>query len=139
MGKCMRLAAAALALSLVRCDYVQPALLRVGAQLSGSPAPPGLLTCRGDFGQFANGFIVTRPMELNFAVDWAAPSVTPLDREKPGRITSLTPLELSFEVQYEGYKVAYRLNRVDGSFSQRPNLGGVFFGTCETKSLDKKF
>jgi hypothetical protein len=139
MGRYARLAAAVLALSLVRCDYVQPVLLRVGAQLSGSPTPPALLTCRGDFGQFAHGFMVTRPMELNFAVDWAAPLVTPLDRGKPARIISLTPLELSFDVQYDGYKVAYLLNRVDGSFSQRPNLGGVFSGTCETKPLDKKF
>ena len=45
----------------------------------------------------------------------------------------LNAIELSFEVQYETYKAAYHLDRVQSIFSQRPNLGGVFFGRCYLK------
>jgi hypothetical protein len=142
MGRYARLAAAALALSLAGCDYVQTQL----QQLQGLPPQPVQLVCDGDFGQFANGFIVTRPMVLHFAVDWTAPSVTPLDGGyKPAKVIALTLLELSFEVQYEGYRIAYHLDRVNGTFSQRPyllgqgpNQGGVYFGNCVIKPLDKK-
>jgi hypothetical protein len=145
MGRYARLAAAALALSLAGCDYLQTQLQQAGMQ-QGLPLRPVQLVCNGDFGQFANGFIVTRPMVLHFAVDWAAPSVAPLDGGyKPAKIIALTPLELSFEVQYEGYRVAYHFDRVNGTFSERPNLfgqganqGGVYFGTCESKPLETK-
>jgi hypothetical protein len=141
MGRYARLAAV-LALSLAGCDYIQTQL----QQAQGLPLRPVQLVCNGDFGQFANGFIVTRPMVLNFVVDWTAPSVTPLDGgSKPAKIIALTPLELSFEVQYEGYRVAYHLDRVNGNFSQRPNLlgqgpnqGGVYFGTCVIKPLESR-
>jgi hypothetical protein len=141
MGKYAHLAAA-LTLSLAGCDYIQTQL----RQAQGFPPPPVLLACNGDFGQFANGFIVSRPMVLHFVVDWTAPSVTPTDGGyKPAKITALTQLELSFEVQYEGYRVAYHLDRVTGTFSQRPNLlgqgpnqGGVYFGHCEIKPLETK-
>jgi hypothetical protein len=141
MGRYARLAVA-LALSLAGCDYLQAQL----RQAQGLPPPPAQLVCDGDFGQFANGFIVTRPMVLHFAVDWTAPSVTSLDGGfKPAKIIALTPLELSFEVQYEGYRVAYHLDRVNGNFSQRPNLfgqgpnqGGVYFGTCVLTPLENK-
>jgi hypothetical protein len=140
MGRYARLAIAALALSLAGCDYMQTQL----QQAQGLPPRPVQLACGGDFGQFANGFIVARPMDLHFAVDWAAPSVTPLDGGfKPAKIIALTPLELSFEVQYEGYRVAYHLDRVNGTFSQRSNLfgqganqGGVYFGSCVIKPLE---
>jgi hypothetical protein len=146
MGRYARLAAAALALSLAGCDYVQTQLQLAGV-LQGVPPLPVQLVCNGDFGQFANGYIVSRPMVLHFAVDWAVPSVTPLDGGfKPAKIIALTPLELSFEVQYEGYRVAYHFDRINGTFSQRPNLfgqganqGGVYFGSCEIKPLDAKF
>jgi hypothetical protein len=115
------------------------AMLALGMTGFGNQPQPGLLSCTGDFGQFANGFIVTRLMELNFAVDWTTPSVTPLNGGSPARIISMTSLEVSFEVQYEGYRAAYHLNRVDGTFSQRPNLGGIFFGRCELKPLETKF
>jgi len=141
MGRYARLAATALALSLAGCDYVQT--LQQAGMLQGLPPRPVQLVCDGDFGQFANGFIVTRPMVLHFAVDWMAPSVTPLDGGyKPATIIALNALELSFEVQYEGYRVAYHLDRVNGTFSQRPNLGrganlgGVYFGTCATRPLE---
>jgi hypothetical protein len=144
MGRQARLAAAALALSLAGCDYVQIQLQQAG--LLQAPLGPVQLVCDGDFGQFANGYIVSRPMILHFAVDWAVPSVTPLDGGfKPAKIIALNSLELSFEVQYEGYQVAYHLDRVHGTFSQRPNLfgqganqGGVYFGRCETKPLDNR-
>jgi hypothetical protein len=140
MGRYARLAAAALALSLASCDYIQTQL----QQAQGLPPRPVQLVCDGDFGQFANGFIVTRPMVLHFAVDWAAPLVTPLDGGyKPATIIALTPLELSFEVQYEGYRVAYHFDRVNGTFTERPNLlvqgpnqGGVYFGSCVTRPLE---
>jgi hypothetical protein len=143
MGRYARLAAAALALSLTGCDYIQTQLQQAG-MLQSLPPRPVQLVCDGDFGQFANGFIVTRPMVLHFAVDWTVPSVAPLDGGyKPAKIIALTPLELSFEVQYEGYRVAYHLDRVGGTFSQRPNLlgqgpnqGGVYFGTCVIKPLE---
>jgi hypothetical protein len=82
--------------------------------------------------------MVTRPMELKFVVDWQVPSVTPVDGGGPGRIIALTPLELSFAVQYEGYKAAYHLDRIGGTFSQRPKLGGVFFGRCDQRPLETK-
>ena len=112
-----------LSLSLAGCDYWQLPPL-------GPPAAVNLLVCNGDFGQFANGFLVARPMELSFVVDWVTPAVTPLNGGGATRIIALDVIELSFEVQYEGYKVAYHLDRVQGIFSQRPNLGGVFFGRC---------
>jgi hypothetical protein len=98
-----------------------------------------MLVCHGDFAQFANGFMVARPMELHFLVDWLAPWVVPTDGGATGRVIALTPLEFSFEVQYEGYRVAYHVNRVDGSISQRPNLGGVFSGKCDMQPLATRF
>jgi len=118
-----RLAAAILVLNLAACDYWQLPPL-------GPPAAVNLLVCNGDFGQFANGFPVSRPMQLSFVVDWATPAVTPLNGGGATRIIALNTIELSFEIQYEGYKAAYHLDRVQGIFSQRPNLGGVFFGRC---------
>jgi hypothetical protein len=128
MDRYARLAAAALALGLAGCDYLQSRAL----------VQPGLLVCQGDFGQFANGFMVARPMELKFVVDWLAPSVV-TDSGTPGRIIALTSIELSFEVPYEGYRVAYHVNRIDGTISQRPNLGGVFSGRCAMKPLEQTF
>jgi hypothetical protein len=140
MGRFARLAGATLVLALSGCVYVQQ--LREHFQPELQADWPALLACHGDFAQFANGFMVARPMELHFAVWWTAPAVQPTDGGSPARVLSLTPLELSFEVQYEGYKAAYHLNRVDGTFTQRPNLlgqgpnqGGVFFGTCGAKPL----
>jgi hypothetical protein len=132
MGRYARLAAAA-ALTLNGCTYVQQ--VRQVLQPETQPGWPSELICRGDFAQFANGFMVARPMELHFAVWWSTPAVQPIDGGGRTKILSLTALELSFEVPYEGYKVAYHLNRVDGAFTQRPNLGGVFFGNCTTKPL----
>ena len=128
--------AAALALSLGGCAYWQPIVDHF--QPPGF-AVPGLLVCHGDFAQFANGFMVARPMELKFAVNLTIPSITPLNGGGPGRIIALTPLELSFEVPYQGYKVLYRINRVSGTISQRPSPGGTFFGDCDVKALETKF
>ncbi|HVH80433.1 MAG TPA: hypothetical protein VM782_13645 [Stellaceae bacterium] len=125
IAKSVRLAAMALALTLTCCEYLPPGIL--------PPPQVSLLVCHGDFGQFANGFTVTRPMELSFIVDWLTPSVTPLNGGAPARILALNTIELSFDVKYEGYRAAYHLNRVDGTFSQRPNLGGVFFGRCDLR------
>ncbi|HTW52305.1 MAG TPA: hypothetical protein VME45_10460 [Stellaceae bacterium] len=133
MGRFARLAAGMLVLALSGCVYVQQLRQQIQPELQADW--PALLTCHGDFAQFANGFMVARPMELHFAVWWTVPAVQPTDGGSPARVLSVTPLELSFEVQYEGYKVAYHLNRVDGTFSQRPNLGGIFFGTCYPKPL----
>src|SRR5262249_37920479 len=99
---------------------------------------PQRLTCYGDFAQFANRFMVARPMELSFVVDWWAPSVTPLNGGGATKIIAVNPLELSFEVQYEGYRAAYHLDRVEGRFSQRPNIGGVFFGRCDLRPLETR-
>jgi hypothetical protein len=127
-----------LALSLAGCDDIVVQLRQAASWWPGIPVGPGLLACHGDFAQFANGFMVSRPMELNFVVDWQAPWVVPTNGGSTGRIISLTALEFSFEVQYEGYRAAYHLNRVDGTFSQRPNLGGVFFGKCEMRPYTTK-
>ena len=123
MGNVARVTGIAFALGLAGCDYWQLPPL-------GQPAPVNLLVCNGDFGQFANGFLVARPMELTFVVDWVTPAVTPLNGGGATRILALSTIELSFEVQYETYKAAYHLDRVQGILSQRPNLGGVFFGRC---------
>ena len=120
------------ALAPAGCDYVQH------WQAELQPGWPAELACHGDFAQFSNGFMVARPMELHFAVWWSVPAVQPIDGGSPALILSLTPLELSFVVKYEGYKVAYHLNRVDGTFTQRPNLGGVFFGNCDIRPLATK-
>lgn len=128
----VRLATAVLTLAPAGCVYIQQ------MQAEIQPAWPSQLTCRGDFAQFSNGFMVARPMVLHFAVWWTIPAVQPTDGGSPAQILSLTPLELSFAVRYEGYKVAYHLNRVDGSFTQRPNLGGVFSGNCDVKPLTTK-
>lgn len=125
-------AGAALTLALSGCAYVQQ------WQAEAQPGWPSQLVCHGDFAQFANGFWVARVMDLHFVVWWTAPAVQPTDGGSPAHILSLTPLELSFEVKYEGYKVAYHLNRVDGTFTQRPNLGGVFFGNCDIRPLATK-
>lgn len=122
-------AGAALMLTMGGCVYVQQ------WQTEVQPGWPSQLTCHGDFAQFSNGFMITRPMELRFAVWWTVPAIQPLDGGSTIQILSLTPLELSFEVQYEGYRVAYHLNRVDGSFTQRPSLGGVFSGNCYVQPL----
>ena len=126
-----------LALCLPGCERTQWVQFTRLIQPGNAPWPD-LLVCHGDFGQFANGYIVSRPMELSFVVDWAVPAVTPTNGGGPSRILSLTSLELSFEVPYETYKVAYHLDRVNGIFSQRPNLGGVFFGRCVVKPLETK-
>ncbi len=98
----------------------------------------GILVCRGDFGKFANGFMIARPMELKFVVDWQAPWVQ-TDGGKPGEIIDLTAMELTFEVQYDGYRVIYHVNRIDGTFSQRPNFGGAFYGNCDLLPYSTKF
>ncbi len=138
MGGYARLAVAALALTLSGCDYWQPKLQQLELQL-GVPAGPALLVCRGDFGQFANGFMVARPMKLHFIIDWATSTVTPTDGGGPTRLSALNSAALSFEIRYEGYRAAYNLDRVTGTFSQRPNLGGVFFGRCEINPYTTKF
>ena len=138
MGRYARLAVAALALTLSGCDYWPPKLQQLEL-LWGMPAGPALLVCRGDFAQFANGFMVTRPMELHFIIDWATSAVTPTDGGSPTRLSALNSAALSFEVQYGGYRAAYHLDRVTATFSQRPNLGGVFFGRCEMKPYITKF
>jgi len=137
MGRYARLLAAALGLapSLAGCDYLDAQLRQAGLWEPVAPGQPALLACRGDFAQFANGFMVTRPMELDFAIYWDKPAIFPLNGGSPARIITVNGLELSFEVQYEGYRAAYHLNRVDGTFSQRPNIGGVFFGRCDWKPL----
>ena len=131
MGRYARFAGAAAMLMVAACDYLP----------QWTPPEQSLLVCNGDFAQFANGFLVTRPMELDFAVYWTIPAIYPLNGGKgPAQILALNGLELSFEVQYEGYRAAYRLDRVTGTFSQRPNtgrpnLGGVYFGNCHLQPL----
>jgi hypothetical protein len=98
-----------------------------------------VLACSGDFGQFSNGFIVARPSELNFIVDWRVPSVYPVNGGSATQILSLNTAELSFVVQYEGYRAAYWINRLDGTISQRPNIGGVYFGRCDPRPFEQKF
>jgi hypothetical protein len=104
------------------------------------PAPPVVvLACSGDFGQFANGFLVARPSRVDFIVDWRVPSVYPVNGGGATQILSVNSAELSLEVQYEGYQAAYYVNRLDGAISQRPNLGGVFVGRCYPKPFQPKF
>ena len=127
-----RLVAVSAALSLASCDYYA---MQFGVQTG----PVALLACHGDFAQFRNGFMVARPMELNFVVDWLAPSVVPVEGGGPAKIIALSSLELTFEIPYEGYKAVYRVNRVDSTISQRPNLGGVFSGYCGLRPYTTNF
>jgi len=131
MGSYVRFAAAAAALSLAGCAYVETQV----QYATWSPEQAALLACHGDFGQFANGYPVNRPMELDFAAYWTIPAIYPLNGGSQARIIALNSLEVSFEVQYEGYRVAYHLDRVKGTFSQRPNLGGIYFGRCDLRPL----
>jgi hypothetical protein len=128
---------AALALGLAGCADMQAALWQWGWVPPGSG--PALLACYGDFAQFANKAIVARLSELKFVVDWATPSVTPLNGGGPAYVIALNALELSFDVPYEGYRAAYHLDRVGGVFSQRPSPGGVYFGRCELRPLTTQF
>jgi hypothetical protein len=131
----VRLAAALSILGLSGCAYLAPLTTAVTPTL----ATANLLACRGDFGQFANGFIVARPMELDFAVYWDQPAIFPLNGGgSPARGIAINSLGLSFEVQYPGYRAAYHLNRVDGTFSQQPGVGGVYFGRCELRPLETR-
>jgi len=98
----------------------------------------GLLSCNGDFGRFANGLLVGRPMQLNFVVDWLTPAVV-TDTGRTGRIITLTALELVFEIPYADYTATYRVNRIDGTISQQSSVGGVFHGNCDLASLETKF
>jgi len=132
MGRYARFVLAALAIGMTGFDFFGQAFL--------GPAPPVVvLDCAGDFGQFANGFLVARPSQLDFIVDWRVPSVYPVNGGGATRILSINSAELSFEVQYEGYRAAYYVNRLDGTISQRPNLGGVFFGRCAPKPYAPQF
>jgi len=135
MGRYTCLAGGALALMLSGCVYVQQ--MRQAMQSGLGPGGTSQLACQGDFIRLKNGFPYTRPMQLNFAVYWTSetPAIIPLEDGAPAQVLSVTPLELSFLVQYRGYKATYRLNRVDGSFTQRPNFGGVFSGACEFEPL----
>jgi hypothetical protein len=123
MGKYARLSAAILAIGMTGFGYQQP----------------GLLSCEGRFGQFgSNGFLVAMPSRLSFVVDWLTPAIS-TDTGTLGRITALTPIELAFEIQYESYRANYRVSRIDGTISERSNFGGVFYGTCDLRSLETKF
>ena len=128
MGRYVRFAEAALLLGLTSCGSVPPWVI----------SQPALLACHGDFGQFANGFMVARPMELNFVLDWQVPVVA-TSGGIPGRIISLTPYELTFEIQYPGYKDLYHINRIDGTIQEHPNVGGIFSGRCDLGQLQQKF
>jgi hypothetical protein len=97
-----------------------------------------LLSCHGSFGRFVNGFLVDKPSELNFIVDWLAPKIM-TEGGRPGVVTALTATELAFEVQYDGYKAHYRISRIDGAIRQAVSLGAVFYGLCELKPLETKF
>jgi len=133
MGRYARFVLAALAIGMTGFDFFGQAFLL-------GPAPPVVvLDCGGDFGQFANGFLVARPSQLDFIVDWRVPSVYPVNGGGATRVLSINSAELSFEVQYEGYRAAYYVNRLDGTISQRPNLGGVFFGRCAPKPYAPQF
>ena len=115
-----------------------PAAALALAATGFGPPQPELFACHGSFAILARGFVTGRPSELNFVVDWQAPSIA-TDTGRPGRITALTVLEVAFEVQYDTYKAAYRINRIDGTISQTSNFGGLFRGVCELKPLRTKF
>jgi hypothetical protein len=132
MDRYARFVLAALAIGMTGFDFFGQAFL--------GPAPPVMvLACSGDFGQFSNGFLVARPSELNFIVDWRVPSVYPVNGGSATQILSVNSAELSFVVQYEGYRAAYWINRLDGTISQRPNIGGVYFGRCDPRPYEQKF
>lgn len=98
----------------------------------------GLLSCRGDFGEFAQGQLAARPSELNFVVDWNAPTIF-TETGRAGTITALTPISVAFEVQYADYTAAYWINRRDGSIAETSNFGGKFWGECALKPLATRF
>ncbi|HTZ35679.1 MAG TPA: hypothetical protein VMB84_06605 [Stellaceae bacterium] len=123
MGRYVRVLAAALALSMTAW-LIEPTT--------------GVLSCEGSFGEFANGFLVNKPSQLRFIVDWLTPMVQ-TEGGRPAQIIELTRTVLSFAVRYDGYEAIYHVNRIDGAISQIPSLGGQFTGVCHFKSLDTKF
>jgi len=103
----------------------------------GTPQP-GLLTCRGDFAEFARGTVSARVSDLNFVVDWNAPTIF-TETGRPGKITAATPISVAFEVQYPDYTAAYWINRRDGSIAEMSNFGGRYWGECAMRPLATRF
>jgi len=108
------------------------------AMLGAEWIQPAVLACHGMFGRFADGTLVDKPSRLNFIVDWQVPAVA-TESGRPGRIIALSSTALDFEIQYDGYKAVYQVNRLDGTIREASTLGSVFSGVCELKPFAPKF
>ena len=102
------------------------------------PGDPSLLACHGDFGRFADKQYVARESERDFIVYWAAGAVT-TDLGEPGQVLAITPTSLVFDMPYPEYVARYRVNRSDGSISERSNFGGVFWGNCDVGPVTTRY
>ncbi|HYM73783.1 MAG TPA: hypothetical protein VET89_12435 [Stellaceae bacterium] len=118
--------------------YPRLAAATLALAATGASYPGSLLSCHGSFGKFANGFLVAKPSQLKFIVDWQTPRIS-AEAGWPGRIIALTPIEIVFDIQYDGYKATYRVSRADGSITESSSLGGVFRGVCDLKALETRF
>jgi hypothetical protein len=99
----------------------------------------GTFNCEGRFGQFySSGMLSSEPGQLAFVIDWQMPGIV-TDTGVPGRITAITPIAFSFDVQYPTFKASYFINRLDGTITETSNFGGAFRGTCDLTALQTRF
>jgi hypothetical protein len=131
MKRYAHLAAAFFALAMTGASWL-PSYPASGYQ------PYGQLYCEGRFGRFAYGQLASEPSQLTFVIDWQGPAIV-TDTGIAGRITSWTPLQLSFDIQYPTYRASYFISRIDGTISQTGDFNGVFRGTCDLGPLDTRF
>lgn len=131
MQRHARIAAAFLALGMT--GFGSPAV----AQVSGYQQY-GMFSCVGRFATFVRRQIDTEPSQLTFVIDWLTPAIV-TDRGVPGRVTSVTPLQVTFDIQYPTYHASYFISRIDGTISQTGESNGVFRGTCDLTPLATRF
>ena len=134
MNKCVRLAAAVLALGMTGFNWLSDLTASIGFGYQHY----GRFYCEGRFGTFSNGQLDAMPSQLTFVVDWQMPGVV-TDTGVAGRITAITPLEVAFDVQYPAFRASYFISRIDGAITETSNFGGAFRGRCTLTPLDTAF
>jgi hypothetical protein len=128
-----------LGLKKTTCAWLLISALACGCVPAIPPATePGLLMCRGSFGQFAHNRLIAQPSQLNFVIDWRVPAIS-TDNGRPGVIVTLDPYAIVFDITYDDYRTRYHINRIDGTIQQMTPLSGVFAGVCALSLLQTRF